>query len=139
TRSWIRLPSGARERRLTDEDGAAFVREQLPGRGVHPGLELVPEVLDRRRDRRGGAVAQGAERAAEDVLAEVEQLVDVALLAAARLEPLEDLHQPPGALAAGRALAAGLVLVELGPAQHRPDHRGGVVEQLQRPGAEHRA
>ena len=55
------------------------------------------------------------------------------------LEPAQRLHQPPGALAARRALAAGLVLVELGPAQHGADHAGGVVEDLQRAGAEHRA
>ena len=57
----------------------------------------------------------------------------------ALLELGQHLHQPPGALAARRALAAGLVLVELGPAQHGPDHAGGLVEDLQRPGAEHRA
>ena len=47
-------------------------------------LELVPEERDRRGDRRGGPVAEGAERAAEDVLAQVEQLLDVALLAPGR-------------------------------------------------------
>ena len=55
------------------------------------------------------------------------------------LQPAQHLHQPVGALAARGALAAGLVRVELGPAQHRADHAGGVVEDLQRPGAEHRA
>src|SRR5699024_53881 len=46
---------------------------------------------------------------------------------------------PPGALAAGSAFPTGLVLVELGPAQHRTDHTGGLVEDLQCARAQHRA
>ena len=103
------------------------------------GDVLVAEVLDRRGDRAGRAVAERAERPAEDVVALVEQLLEVGLGALALLEPREHLHQPPGALAARRALAAGLVLVELRPAQHRAHHAGGLVEDLQRLGAEHRA
>ena len=57
----------------------------------------------------------------------------------ALLEVGQGLHQPPGAFAARRALAAGLVLVELGPAQDGAHDAGGVVEDLQRAGAEHRA
>ena len=100
---------------------------------------LVAEVGDRALDRAHGTVGQRAERPAEDVVALVEQQVEVALLADSLLELGEGLHQPPGALPARRALAAGLVLVELGPAQHRPDHAGGLVEELERAGAEHRA
>ena len=48
------------------------------------------------------------------------------------------LHQPAGALPARRALAAGLVLVELQPLPHRPRHRHGLVETHQRGGAQHR-
>ena len=67
------------------------------------------------------------------------RVVEVLLGAVAALEPLEDLHHPVGALAARRALAARLVRVELGPAQHRAHDAGGLVEALQRLGAEHRA
>ena len=54
-------------------------------------------------------------------------------------DPLEDLDQPVGALAARGALAAGLVLVELGQPQGGLDDRVGLVEDHQRGGAEHRA
>ncbi len=94
----------------------------------------------RRGDRAGRAVAEGAERPAEDVVAEVEQELSRSPRCPRRVSSRsQDLDQPVGALAARRALAARLVLVELGPAQHRADHAGGLVEDLQRPGAEHRA
>ena len=94
--------------------------------------------LMRGGDRHRHGVAEGAERAADDVVADVEDRFQVLVGALALLEPLDRPHQPVGALAARRALAAGLVLVELGPAQRGPQHAGGVVEELQRPGAEHR-
>ena len=49
-----------------------------------------------------------------------------------RFQALVDLRQPVGALPARRAFAARLVGVELRPAPHRPDHTGGLVEDLQR-------
>ena len=55
------------------------------------------------------------------------------------LQALHDLFEPPGALTAGGALAARLVGVEVGPARHRAHDRHRLVEDLQRPGAEHRA
>src|SRR5262249_51973992 len=99
---------------------------------------FVPEVLDRGDDRGDRAVAQRAERPAEDVVADVEQFLQVFLAALAVLEPLEDADHPERPFPAGRALAARLVLVELGPPQRGPDHAGGLVEDLQRPGAEQR-
>src|SRR5579859_1317909 len=83
--------------------------------------ELVPEVLDRRLDRADRAVAERAERAAENVVADVEQLVQVGVAALAMFQRVEQLDDPVGALAARRAFAARLVLVELHPAQRRPD------------------
>ena len=50
------------------------------------GEVLVAEVLDRARDRAGRAVAEGAERPAEDVVALVEQQVEVGLGPLAALE-----------------------------------------------------
>ena len=62
--------------------------------------------------------------APEDVVGQVEQLVEVASgLPSPALEPVQDLHQPVGALAAGRALAAGLVLVELASSAAPPAPR----------------
>src|ERR1700693_584290 len=101
--------------------------------------ELVPEVLDRGDARADRAVSERAERPAEDVVADVEQLVQVGVAALAALERVEQLDDPVRALAAWRALAAGLVLVELHPAQGGADHAGRLVEDLQRPGAQHRA
>src|SRR5215218_10125841 len=98
---------------------------------------LVAEVLDRARDRAGGAVAERAERPAQNVVTLVQQELEVLLSADALLQVRESLDQPPGALPARGALAAGLVLVELRPSQHRPDDAGRLVEDLQRAGAEH--
>jgi hypothetical protein len=100
---------------------------------------LVAEVLDGAHHRARRAVTEGAEAAAEDVVADVEQLVDVLLGALAVLEPSGDLLEPPGALAARGALAAGLVLVEVGPPVDRAHDAHGLVEDLQGAGAEHRA
>src|SRR3954470_8856908 len=92
---------------------------------------LVAEVLDRAHDRAGGAVAERAERPAQDVVALVQQEVEILGAADALLQVGEGLDQPPGALPARRALAARLVLVELGPSQNRSDDAGRLVEDLQ--------
>src|SRR5215475_11373569 len=99
--------------------------------------ELVPEVLDGGHHRGDRAVAERAERAPADVVADVEQLVQVLLGALAALQPVQDAHHPVRPLPARGALAAGLVLVELGPPEGGAHHAGGLVEDLQRPGAEH--
>src|SRR5271165_1318676 len=100
--------------------------------------DLVPEVLDDGGNRRGRGVAERAERAADDVVADVEQLVQVFAGAVAVLEPLDHPDHPVGALPARRALAARLVLVELRPAERGAQRARGLVEDLQRPGAEQR-
>src|SRR5215470_16872829 len=100
--------------------------------------ELVTEVLDGRYDRTDRAVAERTERAAQDVVADVEQLVQVLVGSLAPLQPVQDPHHPVGALPAQGTLAARLVLVELGPPERGADHAGCLVENLQRPGAEHR-
>ena len=76
-------------------------------------LVLVAEVLERTHDRARRAVAQRAERLAEDGVGDVEQLAEVLGGALARSRAAVDLHQPVGALAARRALAARFVGVEL--------------------------
>ncbi len=116
------------ERRLVERAAAREVAHELFPEQLHPG-----------DDRAGGPVAERAERTTEDVVAGVEQGREVALAGLPGLHALEDLDHPVGALAAGRALAAGLVGVELGPAQHAAHDAGGLVEALQRLGAEHRA
>src|SRR5690606_27639570 len=77
------------------------------------GEVLVAELLDRARHGCGRGIAEHADRGARHVLPDVEQYIQVLLPALTPLDAAEDLGQPPGALAAGRALAAGLVGVEL--------------------------
>src|SRR5262245_18088678 len=89
---------------------------------------LVPEVLDRRDDRADRPVGQRAERPAEDVVAHVEQLLQVFLAALAVLEPVQDADHPVRSLPAGRALAARLGLVQLGPPHGRRDPAGRPVD-----------
>src|SRR5882757_1573896 len=103
------------------------------------GYVLVAEVLDRRHHRAGSAIAQRAERLSQDGVGDVRELVDVLAGATAGFQPLVDLVQPEGALPARRALPARFVFVELGPAPHRAHHARGLVEDLQRLGAQHRA
>src|SRR5215213_6598707 len=76
----------------------------------HLAAEVLGELLDGRLDGPRRGVAERAETLALDVVEEL-RVVGAPL---ARLDALEDLDQPVGALAAGRAPAARLVLVELG-------------------------
>src|SRR3954452_20369162 len=100
--------------------------------------ELVPEVLDPGDDRAGRAVTESTERPSEDVVAGVEQGLDVLLGADPGLQALEDLDHPIRPLATRRAIAARLVRVELGEAQTGPHHADRVVHDQQRGRAEQR-
>ena len=60
-------------------------------------------------------------------------------VASPRDDPLEHLHRPVGALAAGRALAARLVVVEARGPQRQFGNRDGVVADDDRARAQHRA
>src|SRR5215212_71996 len=87
----------------------------LPQPRRDPALDVVLvlglEVLQRGGDRAGRAVAEGAERPAVDVVGGVQQGVQVLVRAGAGEDPAQHLDHPVGALAARRALAAGLVRV----------------------------
>ena len=72
------------------------------------------------------------------MVSEMSSSLSIVLGCPAGLQALVDLGQPVGALAARRAFAARFVGVELRPAAHRPYHAGGLVEDLQRLGAQHR-
>src|SRR5829696_6005651 len=146
----IAAPAGSRAERAKSWGSSSRTRSRRHGEeGRRRGVEraaalaevvdvLVAEVLQRGGDRAGRTVTEGAERPAEDVVADVQQLLEVLLGALAVLQPAQDLHQPEGALPAGRALAARLVRVELGPSQHRAHDAGRLVEDLQRLGPQHR-
>src|SRR6185503_15151746 len=91
-------------------------------------LVLVAEMLQRRQHRRHRRVAERAQRLAGDVVRDALQHVEVAHLPLAALDAAQDLVEPVGALAAGRALAARLVAVEVQQVLRQPHHAGGVVE-----------
>src|SRR5207244_3419015 len=82
-------------------------------------LPLVAPLPHRAGDTAGGGVAQRAEghlvrRSEADTVGDPEQRVDVPGVALAVDDPPRQLDDPAGALATRRALAAGLVVVELG-------------------------
>ena len=108
-------------------------------RGLDVGLELVAELRDHRADRHRHRVAQHAQAVADDVLLDGGHDVEVHRGRLARVDALEHLHGPVGALAARRALAAGLVAVELRRLQRDVDDRGRVVDDDDGARAEHRA
>src|ERR1700733_14821474 len=99
---------------------------------------FVAEELERRGDRARGTITQRAEGLSENRIGDVQQRVQVFGGAAAGFQAVVDLAEPERAFAARRALAAWLVFVEVDPTSDRPHHAGGLVENLQRLGAEHR-
>src|SRR5687767_4884922 len=126
--------------------GTFAVRRELGAAAVHATalladveLELVAEQLDVGHDGHGGRVAERAERLAEDHVADVPQLVDLGKPALAVLELGEDVLHPVRALAAGRALAARLVAVELRHVERQVDHAHLVVDEDAAARADHRA
>src|SRR5690606_37879212 len=90
-------------------DGAVGVG--IVGILVDPLLDDLAEVADQALDRPRRGVAEGADGVPLDLLADFEQHVDLALLGAAFDHARHHPHHPAGALAAGGALAATLVLV----------------------------
>src|SRR5437588_6362916 len=84
--------------------------------------ELVAEHADGRDDRRGDGRAEDADRCLPrrpgqtrgDVVADVEEEVEVLFPSGAALDSVHDLVDPAGALSAGGALATRLVVEETG-------------------------
>src|SRR5690606_29347524 len=112
-RALARLPGGG-------EALSPDPRRRLDGHrggGAHAVADVGEVLLAELPDRAGNGcrrrVAEHADRGARHVLPDVEQQVQVLFPALASLDPAEDLRQPRGPLAAVRALAAGLVGVEL--------------------------
>src|SRR5204863_462032 len=128
-RSWPTLPRRLADRALSrghlgDEMVRVLVerREEILQRrrtgewtaaSVDVRLELVAELVDVARDRHRRRVAERAEALAEDAVAHREEQVELRLVGPAVLDLVQQLHHPARALSARRALAAGLVHVEL--------------------------
>src|SRR5699024_12509997 len=85
------------ERRVASEGGPGVI--EGAGSLFEVVDVLLAEVLDRGHDGAGRTVAQGAEGAAEDVVADVQELVDVGLGALATFQTVQDLDHPVVALA----------------------------------------
>src|SRR3569832_356355 len=93
-------------------------------------------MADEALDRPWRGVAQDADRVALALLADVPELVDLLDARVARTQSLHHAPHPAGAFAARRALAAALVLVEIGVARDDADQIGGLVNHDHRGGAE---
>src|SRR5690606_13359260 len=102
----------------------------------HHELELVAEVTKETLYRPGCGVTQCAYRMSLDLVRALLQLVQVLFGPAPLDDPAEHAVEPPGAFAAGRALAAGLGHVETRNAPQGAHHAGGVVHHHHRPGTE---
>mmetsp|Transcript_8692 Transcript_8692/g.31830 ORF Transcript_8692/g.31830 Transcript_8692/m.31830 type:complete len:389 (-) Transcript_8692:993-2159(-) len=101
---------------------------------VDPRLELRPEVPNQplHRPRRG--VAQRADRVPLDLLRELLKHVDLLQSRVPLLHAFHDVVEPPGALAARRALPARLVLVKVRQPRDRVDDVRGLVHHDHRGG-----
>src|SRR5438270_3203340 len=114
---------------------------------LHVQEELVTEHADRGDDRARDRRPEGADRRllrrprepGRDVVADVEEQVEVVVATGTRLDAPQHLLEPAAPLAAGSALPARLVCEEPGDAPRRPHHARGLVHGDDRPGAEHRA
>lgn len=105
---------------------------------THTSLELGPEVADKALDGPREGLAEGADGVTLDLLGELLEHVNLAAARLAVLEALHDLFGPLGSLAAGRALAAGLVPVELGQPGNGADNISRLVHDDDRRGTKSR-
>src|SRR5258706_16169670 len=85
-------------------------------------LEFVAEVLDETFHGQRRGVTQGADRAAGDIVCDRGQPIEVLVLPLAILDPIHHPPHPARPFAARRALAARLLVIEIGNAQQRLDH-----------------
>mmetsp|Transcript_19209 Transcript_19209/g.34218 ORF Transcript_19209/g.34218 Transcript_19209/m.34218 type:complete len:476 (-) Transcript_19209:63-1490(-) len=97
-----------------------------------------PHVADEALDGPSGGVTEGADGVALDLLGDLPQHVDLLHPGVALLHAQHDVVQPGGALAAGGALPAGLVLVKVGEARDGVDGVGALVHHDHRGGAQTR-
>ena len=100
---------------------------------------FVAEVADGREHGVGRGLAQAAERRVLDHLAQVDEPLDVGLLAVAFADAVEDLQHPLRAHAAGHALAARFFLHEFEEEAGNVDHAAIFVHHDQAAGAHDRA
>src|SRR5579862_5591951 len=110
--------------------GIALLRRLLERR--HAALELGAEVADQALDRPRGGVAERADRVAFHFLSHFLEEIDLLGARIALLHAGEHAPHPARALAAGRALAAALMLVEIGKTLDRLHDVGRLVRSEER-------
>src|SRR5262245_21459478 len=128
------LPSGTSTLRPSSSISTMSCRPgSLGGHRDHAGLvfdvvgELVAEVLEHALHRHRGGIAERADGATLDVVGHRVEQREVFRATLAVLDAIDHAPQPAGAFAARRALAAALVLVEVGQAQQALDHAATLV------------
>ena len=102
-------------------------------------LEFVAEVLDEALHRQRRGIAQRADRASGDVVRHRHQQVEVLVPALAVLDPVHHPPEPARPFAARRALAAGLLVIEIRQPQQRFHHAARVVHQDHGARTQHRS
>src|ERR1017187_2270202 len=109
--------------------------------------EVVAKHVDGRVNRGGNRRAEHADgrllgwpsEAGSNVVAEIEQQVEVLDPSTPVLQSVQDALEPSRTFATGRALSAGLASEELGNAPGSAHHAGGLVQHHHGTGTEHRA
>ena len=91
------------------------------------GQIFIPEILQRALDGLAGALSQAAQGCLADGVRQLLQQVQILQCALVVDDPVQDLQHPLGALPAGDALAAGLLLCKLHEEPGRL-HHAGVLE-----------
>src|SRR5437879_9068779 len=90
-----------------------FVRKYNARLVIDVMLKLGPEMLDEALHRQRGGIAECTNRPTRNVIRDGNQHVEIFLASLAVLDPVHHPPKPAGALPAGRALAAGLLEVEI--------------------------
>src|SRR5205823_11493745 len=103
---------------------------------VDPRFDLVTEMCDQALDRPSRGVAERANGMAFDLLGALQEHVDLTLMGAALGHTGQYPPHPSRSLAAGRALAAALMLVKIGDPRDRLDQVGRFVHDDDSGGSE---
>src|SRR5206468_2945315 len=99
-------------------------------------FKLVAVFLDKRCRRHSCRIAERTNRIPHDVAADVENQIEIALLARAVLDAVKNLFHPVTAFAARAALAAGFVSEKTSEVPRGADHARGIVHDDYSAGAE---
>ena len=94
---------------------------------INAVLNLATELSNETLDGPGGGVSQRADSVTLNLVGELLKHVNLSEVGISELHALEHVHHPACALTARCALAATLVLVELGQAQNGVDHISLIV------------